>query len=241
MEEAMGIDLIFACDVSDEDLGVHLIGQVAEEINFVKVGLEAMTAENNAGETLARRFRLEAQANELGVMWDMKLHDIGNTVAKAVKNIAAQGSRMFTLHATASDAALAAAVEAASDKTLVLAVTVLTDLDEIQCQSRFATSAKSAVRSFAKNAHHLGVEGFVCSGEEAPIIREAIPSAHIVTPAIRPLWAVTPDEQKRVTTPTQAKRAGANAIVVGRPISNPPPSRNHWQAAREIREELDAA
>jgi len=149
-------------------------------------------------------------------------------------------------HATASDAALAAVAEAAGDKAIALAVTVLTDLDDAQCKSRFLPENQVyvgryvpvLVENFAKNAYRLGIRGFVCSPLEVEIIRQVAPDAYIVTPGIRPLWAVAADEQKRVTTPAQAKRAGADAIVVGRPISAPPASYTRLQAVREIQQEL---
>jgi orotidine-5'-phosphate decarboxylase len=177
-------------------------------------------------------------------MWDMKLHDIGSTMAKAARNIARLGSDFLTIHATACDkalAAVAAAAEEAGGGAMPLAVTVLTDLDESQCHSRFRVSPDAAVRQFAKNAHCLGIRGFVCSAKEARAIRDAIPGAYIMTPGIRPLWAVARDEQKRVTTPAQAKQAGADAIVVGRPISKPPSFHTEASAAQAIKEELEAA
>ncbi|HVV39304.1 MAG TPA: orotidine-5'-phosphate decarboxylase [Candidatus Paceibacterota bacterium] len=234
--------LVFACDVSEPGLGRHLINLAAPEIDVVKTGLEAMTAEDDMGETLARGFRIRAQELGKGCMWDMKLLDIGNTMAAAVRNIVRHGSTLFTLHAMASNDALQAVVQAtAGTKSLPLAVTVLTDLDDPQCISRFGVDSNTSVLHFAKIAYDCGIRGFVCSAKEARAIRDKFPDVVIVTPAIRPLWAVGKDEQKRVTTPTEAAQAGADYIVVGRPISNPPLSMNHRQAAREIREELLAA
>lgn len=237
------VKLIFACDVSELGLGKTLINKTASHIDTVKVGLEAYTAEDAVGVTLGRHLRhYAANIHDLDVMEDWKLHDVSNTMAKAAQNIVARRSSLFTLHASASDAALEAVAKAAEGtEVMPLAVTVLTDLDESQCQSRFAYSSGSTVVAFAKNAHSLGIRGFVCSPHEAQLIREVLPEAYIVTPGIRPLWAVAKDEQKRVTTPTQAKRAGVDAIVVGRPISKPPPSHTETQAALEIRQELDAA
>jgi orotidine-5'-phosphate decarboxylase len=192
---------------------------------------------------LARHFRRQASnIHDLDIFEDWKIHDVANTMANAARNIVARESRFFTLHATASDAALEAVARAAENRRVTpLAVTVLTDLDEPQCQSRFACSPKSAVVAFARNAWSFGIRGFVCSPLEAADIRDVLPDAYIVTPGIRPLWAVAPDEQKRVTTPTMAKRAGVNAIVVGRPIYQPPLSHTEASAAEDIRKELEAA
>jgi orotidine-5'-phosphate decarboxylase len=233
--------LIFACDVSDGLLGDTIITKVAPHIDFVKVGLEAMTANARYGGTLAQQFQERAKMYEKETMWDMKLHDVSNTMGNAARNIVQSGAQLFTLHATASDEALAAVAEAAGDKAIALAVTVLTDLDEPQCQSRFGCSPASAVVTFAKNAYSWGIKGFVCSGHEAPLIREALPKAYIVTPGIRPLYSVKADEQKRIMTPVQAKNAGADAIVVGRPIYDPPLGYTEHRAALEISQELASA
>ena len=244
-ERNMGsnVKLILACDMSDIRAGVSVIDKTAAEVDIVKIGLEAMTAEDVDGKTLARIFRHRAlNVHDQDVMWDMKIHDVANTMSNATRNIVRYGSQLFTLHATASDQALSAVAKAVEGTNVMpLAVTVLTDLDEPQCQSRFACSPKSAVVEFARNAWFCGIRGFVCSALEAAAIRDALPNAYIVTPGIRPLWAVKPDEQKRVTTPTQAKQAGVNAIVVGRPIYNPPLSHTEADAAHDIRMELDAA
>jgi orotidine-5'-phosphate decarboxylase len=201
-----------------------------------------MNSESDAGHTLGRRFRAKAHAQKKNTMWDAKLLDVRNTMEAAVLNIVKHRNRFFTLHAQASDEALAAAAEACADTpTIPLAVTALTDLNDRQCFERFTRDSIAAVDNFAKIAYRSGIRGFVCSAAEAWVIRDRFPNAIIVTPAIRPLWAVGKDEQKRVTTPTQAAAAGADYIVVGRPISKPPPSRGHQQAAREIREELESA
>lgn len=232
--------LIFACDVSDLALGQTLIQKTAPYVDVVKIGLEAMTAEDNTGITLASQLRRYTGNMGRQVMWDNKLLDIENTMAKAARNIARLGSHYFTIHATASNAALAAVAEAAGSSSMPLAVTVLTDLDDPQCVSRFGNKVAPTVKNFAKNARRWGIRGFVCSPKEAKIIRDAVPDAFIVTPGVRPVWAVAPDEQKRVTTPADAKNAGANAIVVGRPISNPPKMYTEAEAAREIKAELEA-
>ncbi len=237
--------IIYACDTSDRELGVHLIGQVAPYIDVVKVGLEAMTLEDENGVTLASSFRARAKRASLGCFWDIKMLDVKNTMAASAKNIAASGVDMFTLHANASDSALSAVALAAEESNvLALAVTVLTDLDDDMCRSRFGTTARKAVLQFARIAYGCGIRGFVCSAQEAALLRSDLPDSDkiiLVTPAIRPSWSVGTDEQKRVTTPTDAARASADYIVVGRPISNPPLSMGHAQAARMIREELDAA
>ena len=233
--------LIFACDVSDSRVGDELLTKIAPHIDMVKIGLEAMTAPAKGGGTVGDLMLTRAmKICEKDVMLDLKIHDVANTMLAATRNIVNMGVKLFTIHAAASDQALAHVAEAAGSKTMPLAVTVLTDLDDPQSYSRFHASSGKAVRQLAVNARRWGIRGFVCSPHEARIIRDAIPDAYIVTPGIRPLWAVAKDEQKRVTTPTLAKQAGADAIVVGRPISRPPLSHTETSAARAIREELDA-
>jgi orotidine-5'-phosphate decarboxylase len=234
--------LIFACDVSELELGLAIIDKTAPHIDVVKTGLEAMTAIDDFGETLARGFAIRADERKKKVMWDMKLHDVANTMRNATKNILQiDGLEFFTIHAGASDEALAAVAEEAGEKAMPLAVTVLTDLDDQQCQTIFGNLPASVVARFAKRARHFGIKGFVCSAQEAQIVRQAVPDAYIVTPGIRPLWSVSKDEQKRIMTPTQAKQAGADAIVVGRPIYKPPLNHTEASAAREIKQELEAA
>ena len=124
------VNLIFACDVSEFGLGRALIAKVAPHIDVVKLGLEAMTAESEFGVSLAVGLRSEAFHHSLDVMWDMKIHDVANTMSNATKNIVRYGSKLFTLHATASDQALeAVAMAAEGTDVLPVAVTVLTDLD----------------------------------------------------------------------------------------------------------------
>lgn len=233
--------LILACDVSDSRTGDDLITAVAPHINLVKIGFEAFTAPAQYGGTVGDLMLTRADICEKGVMLDLKIHDVANTMRAAARNIAKLGVEMFTIHATASNDALAAVAEEAGDRAIALAVTVLTDLDDSQCYSRFHASSAVAVAHFARNARKWGIRGFVCSPKEAGIIRDSVPDAYIVTPGIRPAWAVEKDEQKRVTTPAQARRAGADAIVVGRPISKPPAGYTQASAAQAIKEELAAA
>lgn len=233
--------IILACDLSDSTLVYSTLEPLMPYIDLVKVGLEAMTAEISYGPTVASFIR-EAVLGVFNkdVMWDMKLHDISNTVEAAAKNIVARGSKMFTLHAAASDRALELAAKAAGQKAIPLAVTVLTDLDDHNCQKRFDLISESAVSLFASNAFEHGIRGFVCSAREARIILDTVPNPLIVTPGIRPAWASVGD-QKRVMTPAEAAKAGADYIVVGRPILQPPNGITPLDAVKRIRYELDEA
>ncbi len=235
--------LIFACDIPDRVRGLAVITKVAPEVDVIKVGLETMTTEMASGETLARIYRQHAQGLQKKTFWDAKLHDIESVMRNSSRNIVrGMGCDMFTLHASASDDALTAAANETVAGTWALAVTVLTDLDDAQCVSRFLKDSRQAVADFASFAYDCGIRGFVCSGREIEIIRKTVndPGVVIVTPGIRPSWAATTDEQKRITTPTQAAQAGADYVVVGRPIYNPPLGYTEASAARQIQQELRA-
>ncbi|MDE1925371.1 MAG: orotidine-5'-phosphate decarboxylase [Patescibacteria group bacterium] len=236
---------------SFEEKDRALLLALNEYIQVVKVGLEAMTAEHPKSRRTIAGLVAEFCIDILDIeaMWDMKLGDIGNTVAQAVHNIGKLGASLFTLHASASDPALAAAVKVSKKYNMTaLVVTVPTDLDDNQCRTRFlprgvaygGNLVEALVLNYAENAYGLGIRSFVCSAQEARIIRRLYPNATIVTPAIRPLWSVASDEQQRVTTPTQAAEAGADYIVVGHPILRPPRRMKPIEAAKRIREELDA-
>jgi len=152
------------------------------------------------------------------VFVDMKLHDIGNTVARGVESIARLGATFLTVHAYPQT--MHAAVEArAGSKLRVLAVTVLTSYDDADLAAAgYDFTVPELVAERAVQARDIGVDGLVCSAEEAAALRPLIrPGMVLVTPGIRPLGAAAGD-QKRVMTPAAAVRAGADYLVVGRPI-----------------------
>jgi orotidine-5'-phosphate decarboxylase len=242
--------LILACDWSDFGAEKRaLLRSVAPYIDVVKVGLESMTAENDddeigyaMGVTIARLIRAEAR-DELhkDVMWDMKVCDVKNTVGRALANIVEYGTvSLTTLHATISDEALASAARICQGTGVTpLAVTVLTDLDEEQCMSRFGDRPKQIVLDFLNNAKKHGIRGLVCSPQELSFLRErgALEGITTVIPGIRPAGTAKND-QKRVMTPREAAEAGADYIVVGRPITE---AEDPAAAAKAIREELNLA
>lgn len=225
----------------------QLLKDIAPFIDGVKVGLEAMNAEGEGGypvSTLVSSFVTDILDKE--VMWDGKFADIGNTMTKAVRNLVTTrlGVTMFTLHASISDNALRAVAQAVEGtNALPLAVTVLTDIDEEQCQSRFGDTPRNTVLRFAQMTQKCNIRGLVCSPQELNFLHEntALRGVTTVIPGIRPAWAAAGD-QKRIMTPADAARAGASYLVVGRPIFSPPKEVGHpADAARLIREELDQA
>ncbi len=210
--------LCVALDGSDRGWITSTARILAPHVGWLKLGLEAFTA---FGPDLVR----EVAGNGTRVFFDIKLHDIPNTVRHAAANCAATGAAMFNVHASGGRAMLRAAIEGAADGSpseppKVLAVTVLTSLDqEALAELGLDQPPDELVRRWALLAREVGLDGVVASAHEAPAIRrECGPDFLIVTPGIRPMWSVAGD-QRRVMTPSDAHRAGADILVVGRPIT----------------------
>ncbi|KAL1503578.1 hypothetical protein AB1Y20_012056 [Prymnesium parvum] len=185
----------------------------------LKLGLEFFSASGADG---VRAVRASAPSSPLFL--DLKLHDIPNTVAGAVRALLPLGAAYLTVHAAGGHAMMQAAVRAAAEagegRPRVLAVTVLTSLDEedLQAVGVRATAEEQVVR-LAKLAKAAGVDGVVCSAKEIQPIREALgPEFILMVPGIRPADSEAGD-QKRVVTPKVAMEAGASCLVVGRPIT----------------------
>src|SRR5262245_36947344 len=203
--------LIVALDVSSIAEAEALIAKLGEAVTFYKIGYQLGFA---GGLALAERL---AQ-NGKQVFVDMKLHDIGNTVAQGVKSVARLGASFLTVHAYPQT--MHAAVDARRGTSLrILAVSVLTSYNDADLAAAgYDFTVPELVAERAAQARDIGVDGVVASAEEAPALREIIGhSMVLVTPGIRPAGAETGD-QKRVTTPSAAIQAGADYIVVGRPI-----------------------
>lgn len=200
------------------------------EIGFLKVGLQAMTAELPSSGTVAHALRT-FWSDDASLLWDAKLCDIPNTVAAAIYNLVGTVGGI-TLHASAGRAALKAAAQARAEKervlpterkTILFGVTVLTALDSGACSHIFGEQPSVKVLQFAHDCLSAGIDGLVCSGQELQILSDAGLAKHFTTlvPGIRPAWAQA-DDQARTMTPTEAARLGANYIVVGRPIWDGP-------------------
>ena len=242
--------LIYAVDESEFGIEQQRrMASIAAYVDCYKFGHEMMTAEDDEGRTAASRARKFCQEElHKDVFWDIKLLDARHTVEKTVRNIGLMNVQMFTIHPQASNEALLAASTTAKKYNMrALAPLVLTDLDDDQCIERFGINIGAATLRFGHNiVRERGIRSYVCSVHEAAFIRyHGVlfgPDAYIVTPGIRPLWAPEEKVQKRIGTPTQAVEAGADAIVVGGPISSPPATiGTPAAAAKLIREELDAA
>jgi len=203
--------LIVALDLPDVASAEGMIERLGESVTFYKIGYQLAYA---GGLPLVRKL---ADAGKK-VFADLKMHDIGNTVARGVESVAGLGATFVTVHAYPQT--MRAAMEASKGSALkVLAVTVLTsydDFDLAETGSRLGVSELVNLR--AKQARDIGVDGLVCSAEEAASLR-AIAGERmcLVTPGIRPSGSDVGD-QKRVMTPSRAIAAGADYLVVGRPI-----------------------
>jgi orotidine-5'-phosphate decarboxylase len=192
------------------------VDRLDDTCSWFKVGLELFVAAGPAVlEPILRR--------GYSVFLDLKLHDIPNTVAGAVRSAASLGARMLTVHAGGGPAMLAAAqdaVSAFSNGPQLLAVTVLTSMDEMQLKAvGVAHSPAGQVEFLARMGMDCGIRGFVCSPQEVGALRSMTgPEGTLVIPGIRPAGGAVGD-QKRIATPADALRNGASYLVVGRPIT----------------------
>ncbi|XXX82019.1 orotidine-5'-phosphate decarboxylase [Sorangium sp. So ce134] len=210
--------LVFPLDFSNLDEARAAATRVAPSVGVLKVGLELFVREGPAAIEIGKSLGLD-------VFLDLKLHDIPETVARAVANAASHGVRYLTVHAAGGAEMLRrAAQEAARSQDLILlAVTVLTSLDggDLAAQAIQGGTSDHVVR-LAQLARGAGIHGFVTSPQEVPALRQALGRSElIVTPGIRlgpgPDGARA-DDQKRIATPSAAISAGADLLVVGRPI-----------------------
>lgn len=208
-------DVIVALDVPEKEQATHLLDLLEDRPKRVKVGLQLFT---RYGPSLLETFSYRGCKTFL----DLKLHDIPNTVAHAVRSLAHWPIEMMTIHSTGGPAMVRAACEARDEvnpSLKILAVTVLTSIDQNQMNAIGiqGTPAETAKR-LADLSLAEGADGLVCSALEVPMMREAFgPDPILVVPGIRPRGFATGD-QKRVMTPGEAAKAGSSHLVVGRPI-----------------------
>ncbi|MBN9511171.1 MAG: orotidine-5'-phosphate decarboxylase [Alphaproteobacteria bacterium] len=210
--------LIVALDTPDVAVARRMAATLAPWCGLFKLGLEFFLANGPAG------------VREVGgrVFLDVKLHDIPNTVAGAVRSAVPLAPRMLTLHAAGGTAMIAAAVQAAATadadhRPLLLAVTVLTSIDAAALAAMgVAGGTRQQVLRLARLAVAAGVDGLVCAPSEVAMLRDALGEAPLlVVPGIRPAGAAAGD-QARTATPAEAAAAGADWLVVGRPITGAP-------------------
>src|SRR3954468_15390115 len=212
----MPCDLILALDVPTREEAAPILRQLRGNLRWVKLGLQMFTA---YGPNYVR----EVADMGFDIFLDLKLHDIPNTVGKAVESLGPLPIKMLTLH-TAGGSEMMRCAAAAQQKTnphlLLLGVTVLTSTDAAGLNEIGITdSPADQVVRLGKLAVNSGLRGLVCSPLEVELLRRTLPATtQLVTPGIRPAGESGGDDQKRVMSPAEAARAGANYIVVGRPI-----------------------
>lgn len=224
--------LIVALDVSSAGEAQKLVARIGDAAGIYKVGLQLFTAE---GPGIVR----DLVSSGRRVFLDLKLHDIPTTVALAVKAATELGADMLTIHASGGSAMLRAATEASAGHINLLAVTVLTSLNDEDMQEIGVSGRVSdQVLRMASLAQSVGCQGIVTSPREALMVRKALGEGFaIVTPGIRPAGAETNDQQ-RIATPAQAISNGVSHIVVGRPITHSP---DPAKAAQAIISEMEQA
>lgn len=231
----MGLDarerLIVALDLPSVDAAEKMVARLGESVLFYKIGYQLVFAGG-----LPFAAGLIAAGKQ--VFLDLKLHDIGNTVAKGVESVAQLGATFLTVHAYPQT--MKAAVEGKRGSTLrILAVTVLTSYDDADLAAAgYEMSVPELAAARAAQARDTGVDGLVCSAEEAASLRGIVgPGMVLVTPGIRPAGSAGGD-QKRIMTPAQAIEAGADYLVVGRPVLE---ARDPKAAADAIVAEIEQA
>jgi orotidine-5'-phosphate decarboxylase len=203
--------LIVALDLSSVEAAQAMVAKLGDAVSFYKIGYQLAYA-GGLGYVPA----LIGAGKR--VFLDLKLHDIGNTVEQGVKSVAKSGASFLTVHAYPQT--MKAAVEAREGGLRILAVTVLTSYDDADLHAAgYRVRVPDLVAERARQAKALGVDGIVCSAEEAAALRGIVGAdMSLVTPGIRPAGSAAGD-QKRIMTPARAISAGADYLVVGRPVT----------------------
>jgi len=236
-------NLIIALDLPTGEEAIAMAEQLAPLGVSFKVGMQLFYAEG-----IHVVEEIQSLQSGVPVFVDLKLHDIPNTVGRAAESLVTQGVGFFNVHCTGGKAMMTAAVEAARSraqtlrqpKPIVIGVTVLTSWEEqaFQQELKITDTTTSYAVHLAKSAQEAGLDGVVCSAQEASKIREACGSDFLlVTPGIRPTSSAVND-QARILTPAQAMEQGATHLVVGRPVTA---SENPVAAAQAILNEMSVA
>lgn len=229
--------IIVAVDADSYESAAGLLESLDAQVGAIKLGLEFACAEGWA------KARQLGEEFGLPVFMDAKLKDIPNTLAGATRALMTHRPAMFTVMADNSLLALEAVVAVRNDSesdSMIIGVTVLTSIDAATCQSIYGGMPAQKVGQFAENAKAAGFDAIVCSPRETAIVKQ-IGGVQIINPGVRPLWAVAND-QARPTTPGEAVENGADRLVIGRPITQPPPEIGSPKAAlQRIIEEVEEA
>ena len=225
--------LIFALDVPDKSEAQRMVKLLHDSVGCFKVGLELFVRE---GPDILKLIKDHSSAE---IFLDLKLHDIPATVRGALRSAAKLGVKYITIHSTEGEAILEASKEVKGSGLEVLAVTILTSMREAQLHDLGSNlKVGDIVLDRAARAQQSGCAGIICSGEETLLVKQKLGDAFkVVVPGIRPEWSqITSDDQKRIATPGKAIQAGADLIVVGRPIRD---AVDPEKAARKIVTEIE--
>lgn len=234
------VKIFFPLDVETKEKAKSLIEEVGPYVDVIKVGLEL---EKNIGAPEAIRL---AKTSGKEVFADFKLHDIPNTVKGAAKGITAHGVDYLNVMACGGKSMMQAGVDGVHEKAKelkipapkVIAVTVLTSLQKSDLEALgISGDVISVVLNWAQLAIDSGVDCLLCSPQEIAVLRKKWPNIELICPGVRPAWANVND-QKRTMTPAEAVKAGANGLVIGRPILMPPQGKTRAQVVEEIRKEI---
>ncbi|SPD74023.1 Orotidine 5'-phosphate decarboxylase [uncultured Desulfobacterium sp.] len=228
--------IIFPLDMPDYDQAMHYVEMLKDHIGLFKVGLELFISQ---GPEILSSIR---KAGGAGIFLDLKLHDIPATVKRAFMAASRHLPEFVSVHCDEGKETLKGIAESSPKGTKILAITVLTSLNqknlsELGYREEFANDLSRLVLLKARIAKEAGCHGIVCSGHEVAMIKEALGADLIaVTPGIRPQWSIVgQDDQKRIVTPGTAVKMGADYIVVGRPIRD---ANDPVRAARLIADEI---
>ena len=231
--------IIFPLDLPDYDQAMHYVALLKEHVGLFKVGLELFISQ---GPKIVKSIR---EAGGAGIFLDLKLHDIPATVQRAFMAASKHGPEFVTVHCDEGGDTLKNVAENNPGGTRILAITVLTSLNQktlfqLGYRKEYAEDLSRLVLLKARTAKEAGCHGVVCSGQEVAMIKRELGSALIaVTPGIRPEWSIVgQDDQKRIVTPKIAVERGADYIVVGRPIRD---ARDPADAAKRVANEIAAA
>jgi orotidine-5'-phosphate decarboxylase len=223
--------IIVALDVPTKIAALDLVDQLRGQISFFKIGLQLYTAEGPA-------VVHEVLKKDVKVFLDLKLHDIPNTVGRAVESAAQLGVQMLTIHLSAGTEMIRAAAGARKNNLSILGVTVLTSATEQTLREiGIADRIDNYVLRLAKLGVECGIDGLIASPHEIKMLRAQFGAKiKVVTPGVRPSWSEAGD-QRRVMTPREALDAGATYLVIGRPIIADP---NPHRALTKILDELES-
>ncbi|MBU0546629.1 MAG: orotidine-5'-phosphate decarboxylase [Patescibacteria group bacterium] len=251
MEKEAKNRIIVALDVDSVDKAIALVKELDPHVGYFKIGLELIytilasliMAKDEADATeILKKVRELFDLTKERTFIDTKLADIPNTIAGASKAIAKIGVKMFNIHASIGREAVKQAV-ANKGNSLVLGVTVLTSINEEECISIFGDKPAVKIVKFANMLVEAGADGIICSPQELKILNDfpELKKLVKVIPSVRPEWALKGD-QKRVMTPGEAIKFGADYLVIGRPITKPPAEiGSSVDATKKITEEIEKA